>query len=151
MGHDVEAYKRELTPSLPHFPQNRLLPLHFDSSSLKPKLFKLLQLVLRFSVSTCLDFELFDCRTLTPPFERWLPDEPRRHLGSNHHTLGVNRRIILFLQLTHGHEKREPRSPSEIQTFLSLQRQDGIRKPRAATAPFSTPTSSRHDSSTPKL
>ena len=69
VGHGVGAYKRELTPSLPYFPQNRLLPLHFDFPSLKPKLFKLLQLVLRFLVSTCLDFELFDCRTLTPPFK----------------------------------------------------------------------------------
>ncbi|KAF3602717.1 hypothetical protein F2Q69_00035128 [Brassica cretica] len=38
-----------------------------------------------------------------------------------------------------------------IRTSLSLRRQDGIRKPRAATTLCSTPTSSQHDSSTPGL
>ncbi|KAF2585320.1 hypothetical protein F2Q70_00036073 [Brassica cretica] len=57
---------------------------------------------------------------LTPPFERWLPGKPRQHPGSSHYTLGANRRITLFPQPTHGHERREPRSPSQTRTSLIL-------------------------------
>ncbi|KAF2599695.1 hypothetical protein F2Q68_00010038 [Brassica cretica] len=62
----------------------------------------------------------FPRKILTPPFERWLPGKPRQHPGSSHYTLGANRRITLFPQPTHGHERREPRSPSQTRTSLIL-------------------------------
>ncbi|KAF3599555.1 hypothetical protein F2Q69_00033415 [Brassica cretica] len=57
----------------------------------------------------------------------------------------------LFPQPTHGHPKREPRSPSQTRTSQSPRRQDGIRKLHATTTLCSTPTSSPPISSTPGL
>ncbi|KAF2533141.1 hypothetical protein F2Q70_00029551 [Brassica cretica] len=41
-----------------------------------------------------------------------------------------NRRMTPSPQLTRGHERRGPRSPSQTHTSLPLRRNDGIRKPR---------------------